>query len=256
MRPFLARVFSEASLIELFEYLPDVYVFAKDRKGRFVFCNAAFAKFMGVQGKDGVLGQTDQSFSPRHLCEKYARDDRAVLDSGKALVEQIELVKKADGSIGWYCTTKVPITSKRGAVIAVAGIMYDLGQTHRTAGRFLSMAPVVETIMNEYSQPLSVPELAQKIGLSRSQLERQFKARFRIAPHEYIVQVRVDAASDLLATTDLSIAHIAQETGFCDQGHLTRHFARRKGVTPHRYRNQYRGGPGRGIRAKPGALSP
>lgn len=46
----------------------------------------------------------------------------------------------------------------------------------------------------------------------------------------------VDVAAGLLTMTSLSVTQVAHRTGFVDGRHLSRHFARRYGVTPGRYR--------------------
>ncbi|GAA4232825.1 hypothetical protein GCM10022254_33780 [Actinomadura meridiana] len=56
-----------------------------------------------------------------------------------------------------------------------------------------------------------------------------------VAPHEYLVSRRIDAARALVKT-GLPLPEIAQRTGFADQSHLHRHFTRIVGVTPGRYR--------------------
>jgi transcriptional regulator GlxA family with amidase domain len=56
----------------------------------------------------------------------------------------------------------------------------------------------------------------------------------------YLRRIRVEAAANLIATTDLSISDVAAEVGFADQSHLTRWFGRYQGTTPGRYRSDVR----------------
>jgi PAS domain S-box-containing protein len=244
---FLSQIRDVAGMATVFDYLPDVYLFVKDAEGRFVFTNRAFLKLVGASREDEVIGRRDPDFFPPHLCENYAKDDRAVLATGRPIVDRVELVRNPDGSIDWFNTTKAPVFTGDGRVIAVAGVTRDLKKMRSASGRFLEMAPVLETIMNEYAEPLSVRALAAKVGLSVSQFERQFKKKFGTTPRRYITQVRLKAACELLAETDLPIAQIAADTGFYDQSHLTNHFVRQFAVTPHRYRAQ------RGTRGAPDA---
>ncbi len=51
--------------------------------------------------------------------------------------------------------------------------------------------------------------------------------------------MRINAACELLTTTDRTIADIAGDVGFYDQSHLTNEFVRRKGLTPARYRERF-----------------
>ncbi len=228
----------ERLLGSMVDYLPDVYLFAKDRQRRFVYGNRAFAGLMGVTRADELVGRPDEDFFPPDLCESYRRDDDAVIASGEPLVDKVELVRNKDGSIDWFSTTKLPVRGARGRVIGVLGITRDLKKMNLASARFLSMAPVLEAIMNDYAEPLGVPELAAKVGLSVSQFERQFKKKFRTTPHRYITQIRIDAACRLLASTDLPIVDVAMQTGFYDQSHFTNQFVRSRGTTPSAYRKR------------------
>ena len=72
------------------------------------------------------------------------------------------------------------------------------------------------------SDPIPLADMASVTGLSVSQFARQFKARTGLAPHRYLVQLRVDEASRLLRGSSMPIAEIATRCGFSHQEHLTR----------------------------------
>ena len=243
-RNFFARAAGEPvlSLLRLFDHLSDVYVFVKDRKGRFVHGNRALALLHGRGREIDVRGRTDFDFSPVHLAEKYARDDARVLSTGEPLVDLVEPVRNQDGSIDWYNTTKLPVRSRRGDVIGVAGLTRDLKKSASTGARFMEMAPVVEAILSGYAAPLSVPDLARRAGLTLRVFERQFRRAFRTTPRKYIIDVRMNAACQLLADTDLPVAAIAERTGFYDASHFTHQFARHRGTNPLDYRRRQRAG--------------
>lgn len=226
--------------LALLDQLPDVAVFAKDRQRRFAFCNQACARMLGVEAEADVIGRRDQDFSPPYLCERYARDDEAVLRTGRALVEKLELVRHRDRSIGWHSTTKVAIRNRKGDVIGLAGMTRDLKQ--RSPGvEHLALAPAIEAMMNGYRRALPIIELARSVALSVRQFERQFRRHFATTPQRYLIRIRIDAACEDLATTDVPIVDIAASAGFFDQSHFTRAFARQTGLTPLRYRERHRG---------------
>jgi PAS domain S-box-containing protein len=236
---FLAEVGGGEGLVAILAYVPDLVLFVKDAAGRFVYVNRAVLGLVGCAGEEDALGRADPDFFPPHLCEHYACDDRAVLTTGLPIVDRVELVKQSDGSIAWYNTTKVPVRAPSGRIVAVAGITRDLKRMRSASGRFLEMAPVLETIMSRYTEPLAERDLAAMMKLSLSQFERQFKRKFGTTPRRYITQVRLKAAAELLAGTDRPIADIAAEAGFYDQSHLTNHFTRHFGLSPLRYRERH-----------------
>ena len=81
-------------------------------------------------------------------------------------------------------------------------------------------------------QDISLEILAQAVNLSPSHLRRLFKQATGIAPHQYLINLRVNRAKELLLSRRFSIHEVAAEVGFADQSHLHRHFKRTFGVTP------------------------
>jgi len=75
-------------------------------------------------------------------------------------------------------------------------------------------------------------------GISSLYFSEAFKRHQGVTPHKYILTKRVDWAKELLSTTELPIATIAQETGFSSQGHLTTTFSRLMGLTPWEFRKK------------------
>jgi AraC-like DNA-binding protein len=93
-----------------------------------------------------------------------------------------------------------------------------------------------EYIQACHQENLSVDQLAAVANLSPFHFIRVFQKEVGIPPHAYLNQTRIRRARDLLAQ-GMDIASVAQETGFVDQSHLTRHFKRILGITPGNFRN-------------------
>nr|WP_272942491.1 helix-turn-helix transcriptional regulator [Novosphingobium sp. Rr 2-17] len=74
-------------------------------------------------------------------------------------------------------------------------------------------------------------DLAGESGLSRFQVVRGFKRAFGLAPHAYLLQCRINLTRRLIAS-GLPLAEAAIASGFADQSHMTRLFARNFGVSP------------------------
>jgi AraC-like DNA-binding protein/mannose-6-phosphate isomerase-like protein (cupin superfamily) len=81
----------------------------------------------------------------------------------------------------------------------------------------------------------SLNVLAQRTGVTPFHVIRAFREATGLAPHQYLIQVRVERARQFLAEgTVPSLA--AAMTGFVDQSHLTYHFKKHLGITPGNYR--------------------
>lgn len=91
----------------------------------------------------------------------------------------------------------------------------------------------VRAVMEErLAEPVPLAELASVAGLSVSQFSRRFKARTGLAPHRFLLGLRVDQAVRLLRTDGVSIADVAVRCGFSHQEHLTRVMRAHLDTTP------------------------
>lgn len=91
-----------------------------------------------------------------------------------------------------------------------------------------------EYLTENFNKNISLESLAQIAYLSPFHLLRAFRKAVGLPPHEYVINLRVEHARQLLAQ-GRAIADVAFATGFCDQCHLNRHFKRIVGATPGQY---------------------
>jgi AraC family transcriptional regulator len=94
------------------------------------------------------------------------------------------------------------------------------------------LALVIDYINTHLHEDLRLATIATVAQSSPYHFLRLFKQRMGVTPHQYILQCRIERAEQLLQHSQLSIAEIAIQTGFCDQSHLTRSFKRLMGITP------------------------
>ncbi|MBV9388953.1 MAG: helix-turn-helix transcriptional regulator [Chroococcidiopsidaceae cyanobacterium CP_BM_ER_R8_30] len=90
----------------------------------------------------------------------------------------------------------------------------------------------IDYMHSHLDQDISLEVLAQIVNISPSHLRRLFKQATGMAPHQYLLNLRVHRAKELLLTRGFSVNEVAAEVGFADQSHLHRHFKRLFGVTP------------------------
>lgn len=120
----------------------------------------------------------------------------------------------------------------------VVQLLREFGQVR--APKIPSAAPpvavlrAVELMRERLGDSLSLDEMAHASGLSPFHFARQFKAATGHPPHEYLMRLRVDRAQELISKNGRTwtLAAIAQDSGFADQSHMSRHFRRVLGVTP------------------------
>ena len=238
---FLKRMHSPQQMQLLFNYLPDVYFFAKDRAGRFVMANDLFVRQCGAEVEEEVVGKSDFDFFPLGRAESYVKDDAYVMEAGESIIHRVELAPDPGNSINWFVTTKVPLYSAEGEIIGLAGTARDITRAGLALRPYTEMQTVLEHVRDNYANLIEIKELAALVHLSISQFERRFRKVFQISPLKHIMNVRIRAASLMLTSTNDTIASIALDCGFYDHPHFTRNFRKIMGVSPKEYRKQYTG---------------
>jgi AraC-like DNA-binding protein len=89
-------------------------------------------------------------------------------------------------------------------------------------------------LVEHYRRAITLDELAKVVDLSPYYLLRTFRNTIGITPHDFLTQIRVERAKQLIRLGN-TISDVAADTGFVDQAHFTRRFREIMGVTPGRY---------------------
>jgi AraC-like DNA-binding protein len=74
--------------------------------------------------------------------------------------------------------------------------------------------------------------VARECGLSMSHFSRAFRNTVGEPPHTWLVKRRLEAAKEMMASRDVTLATVALSCGFADQSHFTRAFTRQVGTSP------------------------
>jgi LacI family transcriptional regulator len=104
------------------------------------------------------------------------------------------------------------------------------------------LVAAVRFIADHARSPLQVSDLLRELSASRRSLEQKFRSVLRHGIAEEMRRVHVELAKDLLVTTSLSIAEVAEQSGFTSAQALSRIFRKEMGCTPGAFREQARFG--------------
>jgi AraC-like DNA-binding protein len=101
----------------------------------------------------------------------------------------------------------------------------------REAKHWLSQGPAQRERMDEF---------AERLNLSYSAFRRLFKAETGYSPRQFVLEVQMRRAKELLASSEATISQIAQELGFESIYYFSRLFKKRHGSTPSAFRGSAR----------------
>lgn len=109
-------------------------------------------------------------------------------------------------------------------------------QKTAAADYYMYIYKILQYVNDNYQSDISMTDLSRVTGLSVDYMSRRFKAVMYMSPSEYVRRFRIGKAMELLSATDLSIARIAEQTGFSDISLFSRVFKNTVGVPPASYR--------------------
>ena len=103
-----------------------------------------------------------------------------------------------------------------------------------TTGR--KVQNVRRIINSNLEKEISIEELASKVNLNRTTLQKVFKEMYGLTVNEYRTKARLQLAKNLLVSTDLSITEIAGRCGYANASKFSEVFKRNEGVLPKDWR--------------------
>jgi len=111
------------------------------------------------------------------------------------------------------------------------------GKVENIRSPHIGISRTIEYLHKHFTEKVSIEKLAENAGLSMSSLLRHFKRINGSSPKEYLIELRINYACELLDTTRLSIDEIAFSAGFNDSNYFSREFRKATGETPSKYRS-------------------
>lgn len=237
---FLRRLSPDTPFYQLFDLMPDVAFFAKDRQFKLVCASQHFVERLGFQNEAQVIGKDDFDLFPPRLAENFRRDDEDVIRTGRPKLNIVELFFTDQGIPDWFVTNKLPLRDTQGRVIGVMGTVQSYEGRHRVLQPYLQLDRAVGYIREHFRGGVSVKELAHVVHLSPRQLHRKFMEVFGTSPQSFIIKLRIQAACEALQREGSQIAEVTRDLGFCDQSAFTQLFQKHVGLTPLKYQKRYR----------------
>lgn len=108
----------------------------------------------------------------------------------------------------------------------------------RQKNGFDQVRPALEYIRDHYSTPMKIAEIASVCHMSESHFRRLFEENISMTPVEYLNQIRIRKACDLIKKTGKSMEEISEKVGFTTTSTFNRNFKRITGTSPYQWKKQ------------------
>ncbi len=235
---FLNQVSRRSHFEVVFDHLPGVSFFAKNRSFELVVANRAFWERLDCDSEADLVGKTDFELFPRRLAEKFRKDDEEVIHTGEPKLKIIELFFNRQGLPDWYFTNKFPVFGRDEKVIGVMGTVQSYTGRKSALTPHLELDRAVSFLRRHFREPIIMADLARLVGMSVRQFNRRFRETFGTNPTNFLIKTRIQAACEELRRSESTINDIALDYGFYDQSSFTQHFRKHVGMTPLQYRKR------------------
>ena len=97
------------------------------------------------------------------------------------------------------------------------------------------MAFIEEHISDE---ELKIDDMAEAVGLGRTVFYEKIRHLVGVSPSDFLRQVRMQRAQQLIARSKMTVSEIAYSIGFTDPKYFTKCFKKVTGMTPSEYREK------------------
>ncbi|MBP8988670.1 MAG: helix-turn-helix domain-containing protein [Clostridia bacterium] len=126
--------------------------------------------------------------------------------------------------------------------------LYHHNSTHESQNRYNLSVPdlyldvdikaVLQYIYDHYTRPISLDQLARIAAVNKTKLINVFKDIIGTTPIQYINQLRLRKARELLINTDINIGEIARLSGFQNIHYFSRYFQSKENCSPRDFRKK------------------
>lgn len=166
---------SESKYRTLVENIPQK-IFLKDNNSVYISCNENYARDLKIK-PDEIIGKTDHAFYPKKLAEKYRKDDKRIMKSGK--MENIEEEYVQDGKKVFVSTIKVPVRDEKENVTSLLGVFWDITDKKKAEEELKKSQEESNKINQELQLKVEELERFSKLSVGRELKMIELKKRIK-----------------------------------------------------------------------------
>lgn len=140
-------------------------------------------------------------------------------------------------------------TDKNELFQIMSKLVLEKSEQHNTAGTPLGINGNEESVnhkilrakeymLKNYKKAIRLIDVANFLELNPAYFSRIFRQKTGVCFVDYLAEIRINKAIELLKNSNMNISEIAEEVGFVRSRYFTEIFKKRKGMTPSEYRNR------------------
>lgn len=140
-------------------------------------------------------------------------------------------------------------TDKNELFQIMSKLVLEKSEQHNTAGTPLDINGNEESVnhkilrakeymLKNYKKAIRLIDVANFLELNPAYFSRIFRQKTGVCFVDYLAEIRINKAIELLKNSNMNISEIAEEVGFVRSRYFTEIFKKRKGMTPSEYRNR------------------
>ncbi|MCG6552606.1 MAG: ATP-binding protein [Candidatus Magnetominusculus sp. LBB02] len=166
-------------LMTLMDNIPDSIYF-KDAQSRFVLVNMAKAAHSKTTIKE-MIGKTDFDFMPEDEAIAAAAMEKEIMNSGVAIVGNVEKHNRRNGQEVWVSATKIPWKGGDGRILGVIGISRDITDMDKAKRALEAAKNELEKRVEQRTMELTLSNAKLKDEIAqRSLMEEQINRNYQI----------------------------------------------------------------------------
>ncbi len=124
-------------------------IYFKDRQGRIIRANAAYAKDLGLKEPAEEIGKSDFDFFPEEQARLKYEQEQAIMQTGEPL-----LASEEQNGSRWALTTKMPLRNEHGEIVGIFGISRDISALKQVEQELIQYREHLEELVDERTAQL------------------------------------------------------------------------------------------------------
>lgn len=149
-----AQVEEERFLLrQLIDHVP-LQIYFKDQDSRFTMANQKMAEWMGLSNASDLTGKHDQDFFETDHWKPAMEDEHRIIQSGEAIIDQLEHETWHEGDESWVITSKFPWKDRNGAIKGTFGVSSDVTKLVEAERQATHLAHQLQQTNRAYEEEL------------------------------------------------------------------------------------------------------